>query len=143
MRGAWQSSRRCRVSLTPALAFNAQIAHEPLETLLVAVVLFPAGEVSDVALTPQQTRPGFRGLYHGSSIRKGKRTISLRVRSSSRALVTSPSTQSLAMAPSDRINRTLSLSRIASSMASMIFAELLGVAFPAHRLLADECLLAF
>ena len=45
--------------------------------------------------------------------------------------------------PFDRINRTLSLSRIASSMASMILAELLGVAFPAHHLLADECLLAF
>ena len=65
MRGAWQSSRRCRVSLTPALAFNAQVSHQPLEALLVAVVLFPAGEVSDVALAPQQTRPGFRSLHHG------------------------------------------------------------------------------
>ena len=135
---------RCRrVSLTPALAFNAQIAHEPLETLLVAVVLFPAGEVSDVALTPQQTRPGFRGLHHGIIYTQGKENDLL----TCALLVESPcdlaSTQSLAMAPSDRINRTLSLSRIASSMASMIFAELLGVAFPAPHLLADECLLAF
>ena len=52
-------------------------------------------------------------------------------------------TQSLAMAPSDKISRTLSLSRIASSRASMIFAALLVVAFPAPQLLADECLLAF
>ena len=134
---------RCgRVSLTPALAFNAQIAHEPLETLLVAVVLFPAGEVSDVALTPQQTRQAPRSpsrlIYT-----QGKENDLL----ACPLLVESPcdlaSTQSLAMAPSDRINRTLSLSRIASSMASMIFAELLGVAFPAHHLLADECLLAF
>src|SRR5262249_40019133 len=45
--------------------FNAQIAYEPLEALLVAVVLFPAGEVSDIALTPQQASPTFRGLHHG------------------------------------------------------------------------------
>jgi hypothetical protein len=38
-----------------ALAFNAQIAHEPLEALLVAIVILPAGEVSNVALAAQQT----------------------------------------------------------------------------------------
>jgi hypothetical protein len=37
-------------------AFNAQIAHEPLEALLVAIVLFPAGEIADVA-GPQLARP--------------------------------------------------------------------------------------
>jgi two-component system, NtrC family, sensor kinase len=31
----------------------------------VLIVLPPAGEVSDVALAPQQTRPSFRGLHHG------------------------------------------------------------------------------
>jgi hypothetical protein len=44
---------------------NPQVSHEPLEALLVAVVLFPAAKVSDVALAPQQTRPSFRGLHHG------------------------------------------------------------------------------
>jgi hypothetical protein len=58
--------RRARRSLTPALAFNTQVSHQPLEALLVAIVLFPAGEVADVALAPQQTHPGFRGLHHGS-----------------------------------------------------------------------------
>jgi hypothetical protein len=47
------------------LRIDAEIAHEPLEALLVAVVLFPAGKVSDVALASQQTSPSFRGLHHG------------------------------------------------------------------------------
>jgi hypothetical protein len=51
--------------LTPALTFDTQVSHQPLEALLVAIVLFPAGEVADVALAPQQTRPSFRGLHHG------------------------------------------------------------------------------
>jgi hypothetical protein len=44
-----------RVALAPGLAallfrgFNAQITHEPQKALLVAVGLFPAGKVSDVA----------------------------------------------------------------------------------------------
>ena len=45
--------------------FNAQVTHKPVEAPLVAVVFFPAGEVSDVALAPQQTRPSFRSLHHG------------------------------------------------------------------------------
>src|SRR5262245_52927851 len=44
--------------------FNAQVAHQPVEAPLVAVVLLPAGEVSDVALAAQQTRPAFRSLHH-------------------------------------------------------------------------------
>jgi hypothetical protein len=42
---------------------NPQVSQR--EALLVAVVLFPAAKVSDVALAPQQTRPSFRGLHHG------------------------------------------------------------------------------
>jgi hypothetical protein len=40
--------------------FNAQIAHEPVEALLGAIVLFPAGKVSDVALAAQQMRQASR-----------------------------------------------------------------------------------
>ena len=47
------------IALKPAPAFNAQVSHQPLEAFLVVIVLFPAAEVADVALAPQQTRPGF------------------------------------------------------------------------------------
>jgi hypothetical protein len=36
-------------SVLPSRGFNAQIAHEPLEALLVAMMLLPAAKVSDVA----------------------------------------------------------------------------------------------
>jgi hypothetical protein len=55
--------RRCftRVNrgcaLTHALAFNAQIAHEPFKALLVAIVIFSAGKVSDVALAAPLRHP--------------------------------------------------------------------------------------
>jgi len=52
-------------SVAAVLGVHAQIAHQPLEALLVAIVLFPTGKVSDVALTAQQTSPTFRGLHHG------------------------------------------------------------------------------
>ena len=57
------------------LGLDAQIAHEPVEALLVAVVLLPAGEVSDVALPAQQPSPAFRGLHHGIISRSGDRII--------------------------------------------------------------------
>ena len=116
-------SPRARRSLTPTIAFDALVSHQPLEALLVAIVLlFPAGEVADVALFGQQTRPGFRGLHHG--IEPLSPPISSRWHP--RIVSAEPCR-----------------SRIASSMASMIFAALLGIAFPAPHLLADECLLAF
>src|SRR5262249_52969716 len=45
--------------------FNAQIAHQPLEALLVAALFLPASKVSDVALTKEQASPTFRRLHHG------------------------------------------------------------------------------
>src|SRR6266446_7411631 len=53
------------------------------------------------------------------SRRSGNRTICPRFRSSSNAFVTSSSTQSLLIECSDKINRTLSRSRIAASIASI------------------------
>src|SRR5262249_47522055 len=44
--------------------FNAHVANEPLEALLVPVLLLPARKVSDVALTTEQASPTFRGLHH-------------------------------------------------------------------------------
>jgi hypothetical protein len=36
-----------------------------LEALLVAIVLFPAAKVADVAVAPKQTSPTFRGPHQG------------------------------------------------------------------------------
>ena len=65
-------SGRCTLrALTPAFVFQ----YQPLEALLVAIVLFPAGEVAYVALVPQQTRPGFRSLSGGSNIAADKDSV--------------------------------------------------------------------
>jgi hypothetical protein len=49
--GVTRSSRLGGVAAV--LRFHAQIAHEPVEAPLVAVVLLPAGKVADVALAAQ------------------------------------------------------------------------------------------
>src|SRR6516162_9096596 len=59
---SWASRPIIVLALLLSWFFNAQIAHEPVEAALVAVVLFPAGKVSDVALAPQPASPSFRGL---------------------------------------------------------------------------------
>src|SRR3954447_9771694 len=59
-----------------------------------------------------------------SSTPIGNRTRAFRDRSSSKARVTSSSTQSLAMECSERISSSLSRSRIASSMASQVLAPI-------------------
>ena len=50
--------------ISERLRFNAQVAQEPVEALLVAVVFLPAGEVPDVTLAPQHMSPAFRGPHH-------------------------------------------------------------------------------
>src|SRR5262245_43662368 len=61
---SWASRPIIVLALLLSWFFNAQITHEPVKAHLVAVVLFPAGKVSDVALAPQQASPSFRGLHH-------------------------------------------------------------------------------
>src|SRR6516225_3700396 len=56
---SWASRPIIVLALLLFCVFDPQIAHEPVEALLVAVVLFPASKVSDVALSPQQASPSF------------------------------------------------------------------------------------
>ena len=48
--------RRARLDL--------EVPQQPLEAATVSVVLLPAREVADVALPPQQPRPGFLSFQH-------------------------------------------------------------------------------
>src|SRR4051794_7451305 len=48
-----------------AVLLHRQRAHQPVEALLIWIVLLPAGEVADMALVPQLARPRLRALLHG------------------------------------------------------------------------------
>jgi hypothetical protein len=65
-------SARCSRGWT----FHTQIAYEPLEASLVAVVLFPAGKVSDVALATEQASPTFQDT---APTRRGKDVTDARI----------------------------------------------------------------